>query len=38
MGMATNTDDITIINSEFLFLSNIFETIKNNDIKFYQWE
>ena len=33
MGMATNTDDITIINSEFSFLSNIFETIKNNDIK-----
>ena len=33
MGMATNTDDINIINSEFSFLSNIFETIKNNDIK-----
>ena len=33
MGMATNTYDITIINSEFSFLSNIFETIKNNDIK-----
>ena len=33
MGMATNTDDITIKNSEFSFLSNIFETIKNNDIK-----
>ena len=33
MGMATNTDDITIINSEFSFLSNIFDTIKNNDIK-----
>ena len=33
MGMATNTDDKTIINSEFSFLSNIFETIKNNDIK-----
>ena len=33
MGMATNTDDITIINSEFSFLSNIFATIKNNDIK-----
>ena len=33
MGMATNTDDITILNSEFSFLSNIFETVKNNDIK-----
>ena len=33
MGMATNTNDISIINSEFSFLYNIFETIKNNDIK-----
>jgi pyridoxal phosphate enzyme (YggS family) len=33
MGMATNTNDASVINSEFSFLSNIFETIKNNDIK-----
>ena len=33
MGMATNTNDISVIKSEFSFLSNIFETIKNNDIK-----
>jgi len=33
MGMATNTNDISVINSEFSFLSDIFEIIKNNDIK-----
>tara|TARA_B100001564_G_scaffold359992_1_gene384421 strand:+ start:5284 stop:5916 length:633 start_codon:yes stop_codon:yes gene_type:complete len=33
MGMATNTNDLSVINSEFSFLSNIFEKIKNNDIK-----
>lgn len=33
MGMATNTNDISVINSEFSFLSDIFEIIKNNNIK-----